>query len=353
MEDTVQRYIVIKMTGGIFIMKVFITGIAGFLGSHIADAMIADGHKVSGCDNLIGGYMDNVPEEADYYQVDCCDLEQMKRLTKGVDIVYHTACTAYEGLSVFSPKTVCQNTYMNTVSVATAAAINNVKRFVYCSSMARYGMQEVVPFTEDMICKPQDPYGISKYSAELFLNCLCRVHGMELVIAVPHNIIGPRQKYDDPYRNVASIMINLMLQGRQPIIYGDGEQKRCFSFVQDDIYCLKRIAFQENVVGEIINIGPDEEFVTINKLASTIAKLLDFKLEPVYMPDRPQEVKFETCSADKARKLLGYRTEYTLERGLQHMIEYIQGKGTKKFRYHLELEIVNEKTPKTWIDRMF
>lgn len=334
-------------------MKVFITGIAGFLGSHIADAMIADGHEVSGCDNLIGGYVENVPEDAEYFQVDCNDYDAMVRMTKGVDVVYHTACTAYEGLSVFSPRLVCSNTYMNSVSVATAAIANGVKRLVYCSSMARYGTQDVVPFTEDMHCKPQDPYGISKYSAEQALKCLCQVHGMELVIAVPHNIIGPRQKYDDPYRNVASIMINLMLQGRQPIIYGDGEQKRCFSFVQDDIYCLEKLAFQKNVAGEIINIGPDEEFVTINELARTIARILDFKLKPVYMPDRPQEVKFATCSAEKARRMLGYKTEYSLERGLNEMIKYIEKKGVKKFRYHLPIEIISDKTPKTWKEKIF
>lgn len=334
-------------------MKVFITGIAGFLGSYIADAMIADGHEVLGCDNLIGGYLDNVPADADFYQVDCNDTHMMRKLTKGCDIVYHTACTAYEGLSVFSPKIVCENTYLNTVSIASAAIANGVKRFVYCSSMARYGTQDVTPFTEDMICKPQDPYGISKYSAENLLRCLCEVHGMELVIAVPHNIIGPRQKYDDPYRNVASIMINLMLQGRQPIIYGDGLQQRCFSFVQDDVYCLEKLAFQEDVVGEIINIGPDEQTVTINELAATIAKLLNFDLDPVYMTGRPQEVKFATCSADKARRMLGYKTQFTLEQGLQQMIDYIREKGTKKFRYHLDLEIKNEKTPKTWANRIF
>lgn len=334
-------------------MKVFITGIAGFLGSHLADAMIADGHEVLGCDNLIGGYRDNVPDGAVFYEEDCNNFEKMKELLNGVDIVYHTACTAYEGLSVFSPKLVAENTYLNTVSIASAAIANKVRRFVTCSSMARYGTQQVVPFTEDMICKPQDPYGISKFSAENVLRNLCEVHGMELVIAVPHNIIGPRQKYDDPFRNVASIMINLMLQGRQPIIYGDGMQKRCFSFVQDDIDCLKKLAFQDNVVGEIVNIGPDEEFVTINYLAETIAKLLDFDLHPVYMPGRPQEVKLATCSADKARRLLGYETKYTLEQGLTEMIAYIRERGTKTFTYHLPLEIINEKCPKTWSDRLF
>ena len=334
-------------------MKIFITGVAGFLGSHIADAMIKEGHEVVGCDNLIGGYLDNVPDEVDFYQVDCRYLNTMNKLMKGVDVVYHTACTAYEGLSVFSPELVCQNTYQITASIASAAVAQGVKRFVYCSSMARYGTQEVVPFTEDMIPKPQDPYGISKLAAGHLLKCLSDVHKMELVIAVPHNIIGPRQKYDDPYRNVASIMINLMLQNRQPIIYGDGEQKRCFSFVQDDVDCLKKLAFQDNVVGEIVNIGPDEEFVTINQLAQTIARLLGFDLDPVYMPGRPQEVKLATCSADKARKLLGYNTKYTLEQGLQEMIDYIKEKGAKKFRYHLDLEIINDMTPKTWKNRLF
>ena len=334
-------------------MKVFITGIAGFLGSHIADAMVYLGHEVVGNDTLIGGYRDNVPKSATFYQVDCNDLDAMKSIMQGVDIVYHTACTAYEGLSVFSPKLVCENTYLNTVSTATAAIHNKVKRFVHCSSMARYGTQEVVPFTEDMICKPQDPYGIAKFGVEQQLRCLSEVHGMELVIAVPHNIIGPRQKYDDPFRNVASIMINLMLQGRQPIIYGDGNQKRCFSFVQDDIDCLVKLAFQDNVVGEVINIGPDEEFITINHLALTIAKLLDFDLNPTYMTGRPQEVKFATCSANKARKLLGYRTKYTLEEGLSEMIEYIKDRGVKEFEYHLPVELLTDKTPKTWAEKLF
>jgi UDP-glucose 4-epimerase len=333
--------------------KIFITGVAGFLGSHLADAMLKAGHEVSGCDNLLGGYIENVPEDVDFHQIDCKYLNTMDKLLKGIDIVYHTACTAYEGLSVFSPHLVCQNTFQITATVASAAVSQGVKRFVNCSSMARYGTQDRVPFTEDMIPKPQDPYGIAKLAAENLLQCLSYVHGMEVVIAVPHNIIGPRQKYDDPFRNVASIMINLMLQGRQPIIYGDGEQKRCFSFVQDDIDCLTKLAFLPDVAGEIINIGPDEEFVTINELAKTIADLLHFDLHPLYVADRPQEVKFATCSANKARNMLGYKTQYTLRQGLQEIIDYVRQRRVRKFRYHLDVEINNEKTPKTWKNRMF
>lgn len=333
-------------------MKIFISGIAGLLGSHLADRMIALGHQVVGCDTLIGGYLENVPPEAEFHQIDCCYLNSMVKLTRGCAVVYHTACTAYEGLSVFSPHLVSQNTYQITATLLSAAIQNKVKRFVHCSSMARYGTQERLPFTEDMACRPQDPYGIAKYASELLVQNLCETHGVEYVIAVPHNIIGPRQKYDDPYRNVVSIMINLMLQGRQPIIYGDGEQKRCFSFIQDNVDCLERLAFQETAAGEVFNIGPDEEFITINQLAHTIGDLLKFKVAPVYLADRPQEVRLAGCCADKARRLLGYQTKYTLRQGLEEMIAYIRGRGPKKFRYHLDIEIMNERCPKSWKERM-
>ncbi len=331
----------------------FITGVAGFLGSHLAEHFLKEGHRVIGCDSLIGGYLDNVPAGVEFHGVDCLDLAALSQVMKGVDVVYHCAALAYEGLSVFSPHLVTQNIFSATVSVMTAAINNKAKRFVYCSSMARYGTQDTVPFREDMTPRPQDPYGIAKYAAELTVRNLAEVHGLEYVIAVPHNIIGPRQKYDDPFRNVASIMINLMLQGRQPIIYGDGMQKRCFSFIEDVVSPLKKIAVQGNVVGQIINVGPDEEFVTINELAEIVADILNFKLSPVYVPGRPQEVKHATCSADKARDLLGYSTGTDLRQGLSHMVDYINTRGTKPFHYHLPLEIVSDKTPRTWKDRLF
>ncbi len=331
----------------------FITGVAGFLGSHLADRFLADGHRVIGCDNLVGGYLDNVPPGVELHTADMCDRARMLEIMRGVDVVYHTAAYAYEGLSVFSPYLVSNNIFGGTISVVSAAISNKVKRFVHCSSMARYGTQPTTPFHEEMACLPQDPYGIAKYAAELAIRNLCEVHGMEFVIAVPHNIIGPRQKYDDPFRNVASIMINLMLQGRQPIIYGDGEQMRTFSFIDDVVGPLEKMATDPKVAGHIINIGPDDEFVTINKLAKIIAELLDFKLAPIYMPGRPQEVKHATCSANKAREFLDYEPKTPLKQGLQSMIEYIRTRGVKPFHYHLELEIVTDKTPRTWKDRLF
>jgi len=331
---------------------VFITGIAGFLGSHLAERFLEKGLRVVGCDNLLGGYRDNVPEGAEFHVIDCLDLERLTAVMKGADTVYHCAATAYEGLSVFSPFIVTQNIVDASVATFTAAIRNEVRRIVFCSSMARYGTNEV-PFSEEMPPRPQDPYGIGKVAAETYLRNLCGVHGLEWVICVPHNIYGPRQKYDDPFRNVAAIMINLMLQGRQPIIYGNGSQRRCFSFIEDDLPVLTRLAFQEDVTGEVINIGPDEEFVTINGLAKTIADLLEFELRPVYMPGRPQEVELANCSADKARRMLGYATRYGLREGLERTIDWIAAKGPRPFEYHLPLEIANGRCPETWARRLF
>jgi len=333
--------------------KIFITGVAGFLGSHIAERMLQSGHSVIGVDNLIGGYEDNVPDNVNFTKFDLNQLDGLSDLMTDCDIVYHTACTAYEGLSVFSPSLIVQNTVQISVNTMTSAIQAGVKKFVHCSSMARYGQQAITPFTEDMICKPQDPYGIAKYSAELLLQNLSEVHGVDLVIAVPHNIVGPRQKYDDPFRNVASIMINLMLQNRQPIIYGDGTQVRCFSDIRDDVDCLVQLAFDPKAVGGVFNIGPDEEEITINELSEKIANKLQFNLNPEYKRGRPQEVKHATCSADKIRDYFGYKTKYTIDDSIDTMIEYIKERGVKKFSYHLPVEIQNDKTPETWSKKLF
>lgn len=334
-------------------MRIFVTGVAGFLGSHLAEHLLEEGHEVVGCDNLIGGEIINVPPEVEFYQYDCTDRNSMARISRGCEVAFHCAATAYEGLSVFSPSLVIKNIVDASASVFSAAIENRVRRIIFCSSMARYGTNQV-PFREDYEPRPQDPYGIAKVCAETLLRNLCEVHRVEHVIAVPHNIIGPRQKFDDPYRNVASIMINLMLQGRQPIIYGDGEQKRCFSFIDDCLSCLMRMIDAEHVDGEIINIGPDvESFITINQLCRTIADIIGFDCQPNYVEGRPQEVKLATCSADKARRLLGYRTKVDLRTGLRSMVQHIAARGPRKFRYHLELEIINQRTPRTWRERMF
>jgi UDP-glucose 4-epimerase len=334
-------------------MHIFITGIAGFLGSNLAEYYLKKNFKVSGCDNLIGGTLDNIDrDKINFFKADCEDFETMKKIIKDVDVLCHAAAYAHEGLSSFSPVLISNNNVTVTVSVFTAAIINNVKRIVYCSSMARYGKIRT-PFKEDDDLIPVDPYGVSKVAAENILKILCETNNIEYNIAVPHNIIGPKQKYNDPYRNVVSIMINLMLQNRAPIIYGDGNQKRTFSDIDDCIYCLDKLLTDTNVVSQTINIGPDEEFISINELYRLLSNKLKFNLEPKYLEDRPNEVKEATCSADKARKILGYKTNFSLDKSLDKIINYIRQKGPKNFEYNYPLEINNEKTPLSWKEKLF
>ncbi len=327
--------------------KILITGVAGFLGSHLSEKLIELGHTVVGIDNMVGGYKDNIPSNVEFHNVDCCDLSKIKQLMKNIDIVYHCAATAHEGLSVFSPHEITKNNYLASVSIFSAAINEKVKRIIFCSSMARYGDQQT-PFTEEMKPKPVDPYGVSKVASEQVLKILCDLNNIEWVVAVPHNIIGPKQIYDDPYRNVVSIFLNRMLQGKSPIVYGDGKQKRCFSYIDDCLSCMIPMLDQKNLNKQIINIGPDEEFVTVNKVVEICSNITGLNLEAIHKEDRPREVKHATCSADKARKLLNYKTKVSLTDGIKKTYDYIKKRGTKEFNYRLSIEIDNDLTPETW-----
>ena len=333
-------------------MHIFITGVAGFLGSNLADYYIKKNFKVTGCDSLIGGSQDSVDKRVVFHKSDCEDLSKMKEIIKDVDVVIHAAAFAHESLSIFSPFLISKNIISGSTSVFSASIQNKVKRIVFCSSIARYGHIDT-PYNETDTLKPADPYGISKLAAEKILINLCETYNVEYNIAVPHNIIGVKQKYDDPFRNVASIMINLMLQNRQPIIYGDGEQKRSFSDVDDCVYCIDKLATDPLIKSELVNIGPEDNFISINELFKIISNKLKFNQEPIYYEDRPNEVKLAHCSSEKARVLLGYKRIISLEKSIDTIIDYIKEVGPKKFEYNYELEIKNEKTPVTWLNKVF
>ena len=146
-------------------------------------------------------------------------------------------------------------------------------------------------------------------------------------------------------------MINRILQNKAPIIYGDGNQKRCFSYIDDCLSCLIPMLDQKNLNKETINIGPDEEFVTVNKISEICSNITGSNLKPIYKKDRPREVKHASCSADKARKLLNYSTKTSLETGIMKTYQYIKKRGPKPFNYHIDIEIKNELTPKTWLKK--
>lgn len=396
-------------------MNILITGAAGFLGSHLVEHFLKEGHNVIGVDNLSGGSLSNlsflknlgfetkdwwalteatdelankfvksrmdgtlfvdkdnayqsvntsfcVTKENQFFifdKMNCSSFEDMNLIMKDVDVVYHCACLPHEGLSVFSPSLITESVYSASVAVFSAAIAQGVKRIVYMSSMSRYGHPKKdaagpLPFWEELTPAPVDPYGIAKVAAEETLKCLCETHGVEYTILVPHNIIGTRQNYTDPHRNVASIMMNRLKQGKDVIIYGDGTQTRCFSPVTDNICSIARTAnlTDKAVVGQVINIGPDRGTITISELSDNIYQLAGRVPSAIHYPDRPREVKHASCSADKARQLLGYVEQQSLNECLRQMWEAIPDGGAPFVYEGKPLEIINDKTPKTWTDKL-
>lgn len=332
--------------------RLFISGVAGFLGSHMADWGLQQGHQVLGCDNFLTGKKENIPKGVDFYEYNLLDLEKNKKYLKDVDIVFHAAAYPYDHFSLFSPYKITENTFSTTASLLSGAIHNNAKRFILCSSMARYGSSQS-PFIESVTPKPLTPYGVAKVASENLLKSLAEAHGFEYVICVPHNIFGPKQIYNDPYRNAVSIIINKMLQDKSPLIYGDGEQKRSFSPVKDVVGVFEDLLFSKKVQGEIINIGPDQDYLSLNELISLLNKIMKKDIKPTYIPIRFQEVKEANCSADKARKLLNYKTLVSFEQALREMVAWVDSQGPQEFSYNQEMEIQNSKVPEAWRKKLF
>lgn len=335
--------------------KIWITGIAGFLGSHLADACLARGDIVAGNDSLICGDKNNVPAKAKFHKYSCQDGPRIGNFVDDLrafkpDVVVHCAATAHEGLSTFSPHFVTRNIFEASIATFSAAIAAGVKRIVFMSSMSRYGGQET-PFNEDMRPAPVDPYGVAKVAAEDCLKILCNSHDVKYSILVPHNIFGSRQNYTDPFRNCAAIMINRCLRGDAPIVYGDGLQTRCFSPVKDCIPSILR-AIDGKADGHVVNIGPDKGEIAIVALATKIRHLTGISQKAIHMDDRPNEVKHAYCSSDKARKMLHYKEKQTLDECLKEMVADIKKRGPKPFKWGFPLEIVTDHIPKTWLLRL-
>jgi UDP-glucose 4-epimerase len=329
--------------------KAVITGVAGLIGSHAASKYLEEGYRVIGIDNLIGGRLENVPNGVEYINLDLTSREFIDNpLWVNTDIVVHAAALAHEGYSVFSPAIITESNIQATVNVATAAAKHKAKRLVYLSSMSRYGDSGGELFTEEMVPQPKTPYGLAKLAAEGLLKNICDYHGVEWTIIVPHNVIGIGQKYDDPYRNVAGIFANRLLQGKNPIIYGDGSQERSFTFVQDVVDPLYLASVSDAAVGEIFNVGPDSHSTTILELGRIIASYYGLTYAPEFWTSRPKETQVALCSSDKARRILAFNPRQNMEEGLFQMLDWIKEKGPREFEYHIPLEIETENTPKTW-----
>lgn len=332
-------------------MRIFATGVAGFLGAHIAREAIGRGWEAAGIDSMLSATA-SAPDGVRWEKADCRDTAAYQHLLDGVDVVYHCAAAPYEGLSVFSPQIVFENTLQSTIGLLTASINAGVRRFVFASSMSRYGHGRA-PFTEDMPTAPVDPYGVAKVAAENAVKCLCDLHGVEWVIAVPHNVYGPGQRYWDPYRNVPAIMANRVLQGKPPVVYGDGSQRRSLSYIADVVAPVIAMADTPEAAGQVFNVGPGGEGVRIAELARQIIILAGADLEPEFYPGRPSEVHHAYCSDEKTRDVLGYESQWGLDAGLAELIGWIRQEGPRPFEYHLPLEITRTplQTPRTWTER--
>lgn len=331
---------------------VFVTGVAGLLGSHLAEHYVARGWRVAGIDDLSGGDRDNVPAGVEFRVADCLDRSAYADLIEDADLVYHCAAAAYDGLSIFAPAFVYRSVVQATVEVMTAMLGGRARRFVLCSSMARYGAAGAEPFTEAMPPAPVTPYGWAKVAAEHAVENLARLHGREFAIAVPHNVIGPHQNYTDPYRNVAAIMTNRMLQGLPPVIYGDGSQVRCFSVVGDVTRSLAALGELPEAAGALVNVGPDEDPLTVRELARLLAEIIGVDDDPLFLPARPHEVAVAVCDSTRARELLGYETRTSLPAGLEELVAWIRERGPRPFRYDRVIEIGSPEVPRTWTERL-
>lgn len=327
--------------------KILITGAAGFIGSHLQDAFINLGHEVISVDNLSGGFKRNINPKAIFYKTDLKDKKEVDFIFKHhtPDVVFHLAADATEGRSQFTPISATENNLLISVNTFTAAIKYGVKRVVFTSSMSVYGDQ-VPPFNEEMSTRPVDVYGVNKAAIEKILSILSSVYGFEYVILRPHNVFGERQNIRDAYRNVVGIFMNRIMKGEPIYVYGDGEQVRSFTHIDNAIPCFVK-ALDAPVSGEIINVGPTET-QTINLLAKTVMRALNKEVEIKYLPDRPLEVKYAHCTDHKETQLLGYRKAISFDGGIDRMAKWAQQLGSQDFVYLDDLEIVNESTPLTW-----
>jgi len=335
-------------------LKILVTGSAGFMGSHLVDNLLISGYKVYGIDDLSGGYINNVSMLAKqtFYKINLRNKNKISEFinTTKPQIIYHLAASAREGLSQFAPIEHTENNYNAYLNLLVPAINNRVKRVVLCSSMAVYGEQKP-PFDENMSRKPVDIYGVAKSAMEEATEILADVFNFEYVILRPHNVYGPKQNLADPYRNVVAIFINSLLRNKPFYIYGNGEQKRAFSYIDDITPSIVKAGLKKDINGEIINIGPEKEY-TINYLAKLVLKSFNSSLKPIYLPDRPREVKEAFCSSKKAEKLLGFTDKTSFEKGVEKMVLWAKSVGYKKPKYLKYLELKSYNTPKTWSEKL-
>ena len=249
-----------------------VTGAAGFMGSHVVDHLIGMGHDVIALDDLSGGFRDNVNPSATFVEGSVVDRELVDRLFREnpIDYVYHLAAYAAEGLSHFIKRFNYTNNLIGSVNIINACVNSGrVKCLVFTSSIAVYGRNQV-PMKEDLVPQPEDPYGIAKYAVELDLKESHEMFGLDHIIFRPHNVYGERQNIADKYRNVIGIFMNQILRGEPLTVFGDGEQTRAFSYIDDVAPVIARSVERRDSYNKIFNVGADTPY-SVNALARAVA----------------------------------------------------------------------------------
>jgi UDP-glucose 4-epimerase len=324
-----------------------ITGVAGFIGSHVADHCLRQGFEVVGVDDLSGGSVDNVPPGVRFEKGSITDRAFIAQLFEKTrfDFVYHLAAYAAEGLSHFIRVFNYETNLVASVHLINQAVLHQVRSFVFTSSIAVYGPGQT-PMSEERTPEPEDPYGISKYAVELDLAAARRMFGLDYVIFRPHNVYGERQNIGDKYRNVIGIFMNQVMRGEPMTVFGDGLQTRAFSHVDDVAPVIARSPLVPGASGQVFNIGADQPY-TVLELAREVARAFEVEPDIVHLPPRT-EVVHAFSSHERVRQVFEPPAPIALPAGIARMAEWARGRGPARPAEFGEIEVpIN--LPPSWI----
>jgi len=323
-----------------------VTGGAGFIGSHVVEHLLQQGHQVVVLDDLSGGFKGNVPARALFVQGSIVDHQMVNQLfaAHSFDYVYHLAAYAAEGLSHFIKRYNYQNNLMGSINLINAAVNHGVKCVVFTSSIAVYGAQQT-PMREDMTPLPEDSYGIAKLAVEQELKISHEMFGLEYVIFRPHNVYGERQNIGDRYRNVVGIFMNQILKGEPMTIFGDGDQQRAFTHISDVAPIIATSVCYPKAFGQVFNVGADTPY-TVNELARVVAEALGVQPRVEFLQTR-NEVKVAFSDNSKAMQVFGERSLTPLKEGIQQMAEWVKAYRPHQSRVFPSIEIARN-LPPSW-----
>jgi nucleoside-diphosphate-sugar epimerase len=302
-----------------------VTGGAGFIGSHLAVELLQRGQRVRIADNLVTGNLANLAEapSAEFLEGDLADADVAERAVDGMDYVLHQAAIPSVPRSVKDPATSNRSNITATLNVLVAAQRAGVKRLVYAASSSAYGNTPTLPKREDMPPNPLSPYALQKLVGEQYCQMFTRLYGLPTVCLRYFNVFGPRQDPGSPYSGVISLFAAALLAGRQPTLYGDGEQTRDFTYVANVVDGVLRACEAPDAAGQVINVATGGR-ISLNDLLQVMNRLSGTRIQPVYGPPRAGDVHDSQADISKAAALLGYAPTVALTDGLKLTLDWFR-----------------------------